>query len=1126
MTRLFAALLVWMISASAVAQQVTPQFGQDPSGALRQLSVRDPTLSGSGDTSRTPQGVIDTTTHTFVPTGALLTVTSAANYHPQFAPAYIRTQGYSVPGTGGALYAKAASQPSHAFKFSITTVGGTTVWYELATSEYPASVDMLGALGNSNGTTGNGADDTAMINACVATGKLCRLRANATYRITSAIGWGLTTVPVKLEGVRSSVIYCDPAGIGNVPDYTNTYRYTQTSSCIHAQGNNGTEIDGVLLKGFTIDWGGSKHAAPDRCCQAINARYLKNARIEDVEIKNGSAYGIRYAQWLGGWMENNYIHDFSNDSGAEYAAIQGDDDSFTDSTGVVISGNRMINMLMSKVGFENTFSDPLLPDGYQPNGMKLIKGNRLTVTGNVAENTGQPYDLYFDDSVFANNIARNGLAFCFPLKHSVHRNVIANNDGQNCGSAGVALAGDVAPNDASDNLVIGNRITNVAVGNWADVDQGWGPHTIGLTPPATTFEEQFNLAGNDSACLFTGLNSVRNTLIGNSCDPGPNGDYAFRPGAGAGFVNYWLGNYGKAGIGAANAGRYYANGDGEPDSVHDGAEIKGYRPWVDVAATTDVPLSGSNLINVTGAATILDFIYGARGQVYFVKFNGVMVLRCVAVTGTTNGNLICPNGGVNILTAADDVMAVAVEIPKDARAGAGGTGGQYRVLWYRKANGTALVGPACADLTDDTAAGCALVTAADATAQRTALGLGTAALAATGASGHTIPYLDVANTWGTTQTFTVAPVFTNQSTSRTALGLGTAATQNTGTSGTNVPLLDGANTWSAAQTVSNAAGGTLLNLTGSNDTAASTNLVIRHARPTPTNNDDISQLIFQGWDSTSAVTNYATILSTATNVVNLAETAIVKFSTLQAGATAERMRMGAGIMVGPAGTADLGAGTLNAATGVYQNGSGPLATAAFAATGAAGHTIPYLDVANTFSANQTISTAAGGTLLALVATNDTAGGVLVSGQHRRATPTANDDTISIYSQGNDSTLALTNFAYIRGIATSVTDGAESGIWDFATTQAGSALTNRMRVANGVQIGTGALADPGAGNLRTQGGVQVAVVAVASLPTCNAAAEGLMMGVNNANAVTYNSTVAAGGTNHMPVYCNGTNWVLH
>lgn len=58
-----------------------------------------------------------------------------------------------------------------------------------------------------------------------------------------------------------------------------------------------------------------------------------------------------------------------------------------------------------------------------------------------------------------------------------------------------------------------------------------------------------------------------------------------------------------------------------------------------------------------------------------------------------------------------------------------------------------------------------------------------------------------AHTWAATQTFTLAPVFTDQAGSRTALGLGTAAVQNTGTSGANVPLLSGANTWGAVQTL-------------------------------------------------------------------------------------------------------------------------------------------------------------------------------------------------------------------------------------------------------------------------------------------------------------------------------------
>lgn len=64
-----------------------------------------------------------------------------------------------------------------------------------------------------------------------------------------------------------------------------------------------------------------------------------------------------------------------------------------------------------------------------------------------------------------------------------------------------------------------------------------------------------------------------------------------------------------------------------------------------------------------------------------------------------------------------------------------------------------------------------------------------------------------------------------------------------------------------------------------------------------------------------------------------------------------------------------------------------------------------------------------------------------------------------------------------------------------------------------------------GTLAATLGFQAPVVAVASLPACNGGAEGTIYGVNNATATTFNSTVAAGGSNHVQVYCNGTNWVI-
>jgi hypothetical protein len=64
-------------------------------------------------------------------------------------------------------------------------------------------------------------------------------------------------------------------------------------------------------------------------------------------------------------------------------------------------------------------------------------------------------------------------------------------------------------------------------------------------------------------------------------------------------------------------------------------------------------------------------------------------------------------------------------------------------------------GSGTAALATFTAAGRALVDDADAAAQRTTLGLGTAAVVNTGTSGATIPLLNAANTFGTTQVFSL-----------------------------------------------------------------------------------------------------------------------------------------------------------------------------------------------------------------------------------------------------------------------------------------------------------------------------------------------------------------------------------
>lgn len=55
--------------------------------------------------------------------------------------------------------------------------------------------------------------------------------------------------------------------------------------------------------------------------------------------------------------------------------------------------------------------------------------------------------------------------------------------------------------------------------------------------------------------------------------------------------------------------------------------------------------------------------------------------------------------------------------------------------------------------------------------------------------------------------------------------------------------------------------------------------------------------------------------------------------------------------------------------------------------------------------------------------------------------------------------------------------------------------------------------------------KITAVATASLPTCNSGLEGAMQGVTDALTPVALSTLTGGGAVHVPVYCNGTAWIV-
>lgn len=59
-------------------------------------------------------------------------------------------------------------------------------------------------------------------------------------------------------------------------------------------------------------------------------------------------------------------------------------------------------------------------------------------------------------------------------------------------------------------------------------------------------------------------------------------------------------------------------------------------------------------------------------------------------------------------------------------------------------------------------------------------------------------------------------------------------------------------------------------------------------------------------------------------------------------------------------------------------------------------------------------------------------------------------------------------------------------------------------------------------------VQLAPGAFATLTatfTCNSTNEGMLASVNDSNTNTWGATVASGGSFHILVFCNGTNWTV-
>lgn len=212
----------------------------------------------------------------------------AEAYAPEFAPDYIRTEGYYTAGDGGgALYKKVASEPTHAAKFSITLDDAVTVaWYELASQRL--FIRQFGAVGD--GTT----NDTAEVQAAVTFAAGAPLYdTGGTYLITTSIDCCDST---QLFTYRPGVKIIG-AGIGKTKFLNNAADACFVHMVTETQGASNYFTRGVEFAHLEIIGDGSTPA--DSSGIKIQGTY--HPWFHDMNINTMTKDGIEFTEETPGW---------------------------------------------------------------------------------------------------------------------------------------------------------------------------------------------------------------------------------------------------------------------------------------------------------------------------------------------------------------------------------------------------------------------------------------------------------------------------------------------------------------------------------------------------------------------------------------------------------------------------------------------------------------------------------------------------------------------------------------------------------------------------------------------------------------------------------------------------------
>lgn len=218
-------------------------------------------------------------------------VWAEGNYHPLFAPRFIKTAGYSAAGDdGGALYSFVASEPSHGGKLSISLAfSGATAWYELA--EPVVRPEMFGA--SKIKTTLSTAALQRMVTYVNATATPIEL--SAIYRSASTLAFTCNGLVVQGTTSQTSGFAfdgCDGITLDHSATASPTTRYRLENFCILTTGQ-------MLYKGFyytgTDSGGGGMTLREIKGLHLCGEGYFDNNGVTGIE-------SLPAAQRNAGWL--------------------------------------------------------------------------------------------------------------------------------------------------------------------------------------------------------------------------------------------------------------------------------------------------------------------------------------------------------------------------------------------------------------------------------------------------------------------------------------------------------------------------------------------------------------------------------------------------------------------------------------------------------------------------------------------------------------------------------------------------------------------------------------------------------------------------------------------------------